>query len=290
MRSIWFRWLRWCGLALVALVAAGPTVGSELADLRVSFPRIEPYRGGPTAPLAREFSIPGPGTLTVNVTMAPWYRVGDPLRFRSLVPVDGRDEAAWASHVPGADRVASTSTPERWVDGGDLNIVTRYRVNKARPRLEVGLFPSAVRFGDGSMLQLANSVQVTITWLPDAPAAGAAPAQAGSNGAAVGPVPGTCEARAGSKVWPCRFSLVRRGSDGSFEGLIEWLSLGSVHRVRGTLAGSQMRFSEVEVVRPGGAHIGVDYSMTVSGGAADGTWVDRSDGSTGQMRLPWPER
>lgn len=300
---------------LLGLAAAGPALADDLVDLRASFVRIEPYTRPPSPPVTREFSVPGPGTLKLSTTISPWFRVGEPVRFRSLVPVDGRDEAAWASRLPGAERLSSISTPERWVDGGDLTLLSEYRVRKALPRLELGLFPSAARYGDGSMLQLANAVRVTIVWIPEG-APGTRPGGPGTPpgtpptagtgtgeppGPAAGPVtpgPGTgggagmpvnCEARDGGRVWPCHFRITQHdAATGQFEAQLEWPSLGSVHRVRGTLHGSQLRFTEVEAIRAGGAHLNVDYTMTVGGGRAEGRYLDRTDGGSGTMTIPWP--
>jgi hypothetical protein len=153
--------------AASSLLLASAAVADDLVDLRASFARIPPYTQPASPPVTRAFSIPGPGTLRMVTTLSPWYRVGEPVRFRSQIPVDGQDEGAWAGRFPGVERVSTVSTPERWVDGAALTIVNEYRAGVARPSLELGLFPSAVRYGDGSMEQLENSVQVTISWVPD---------------------------------------------------------------------------------------------------------------------------
>ena len=158
------------GLLCLAFAGCRPR-GVDPIDLRASFKRIEPYTEAASPPVVKEFSLPGPGKLQIRMTLSPWYRAGEPVRFRSGVPVDGRDEGAWTTHVPGVAPLSSVSTPERWVDGEPLTIVSDYRVPKARPNLQLGLFPSAVRFGDGSMLQLANSVAVTLTFTPEGAAA-----------------------------------------------------------------------------------------------------------------------
>ena len=303
-------------LALCSLIVAWPCAAAEgLVDLRATFPAIAPYTRPPSPPAVREFSIPGPGQLRVVVTLVPWYRSTVVTQWRSLVPVDGRDEMAWTGHIPGADRISSTSTPERWVDGADLTIVTTYRVPKARLRLEAGLFPPTVRHGDGSVQQLQSSMSMRIDWTPDgSPAANAGGNDAGRAGAVTGgagvagPVGGTgtgsggasagptgtasatvdCEARDGGRTWPCRFRLVRVDAGGTLEGVLEWPSLGSVHRVRGSVKGNQVRFTEVEALTAGRAHLNVDYTMTIAGGRADGRYVDRGDGSGGQMTMAWP--
>lgn len=170
----------WAGaaLCLLAVVPMPNARAQELLDLRATFPRIEPYTARPSAPVSKEFSIAGPGTLEVTTTFAPWFRSTSSVMFRALVPIDGRDEGAWVEHIPGAESLGFTSTPERWVDGSGLTIVSRHRVSKARPKLEAGLFPSVVRYGDGSFLQLSNAVQVTVRWLPEAKGAGPVTAEA----------------------------------------------------------------------------------------------------------------
>jgi hypothetical protein len=58
--------------------------------------------------------------------------------------------------------------------------------------------------------------------------------------------------------------------------------------VRGTLQGNQLRFTEVEAMRAGGAHLNVDYTMTIGTGRAEGRYVDRNDGGSGTMTIAWP--
>ncbi len=166
-------------IAAPLLLSGTIALSDDVLDLRASFKYIAPYTSLPSQPVARGFSIPGPGTIRMTTTLSPWFRSSEPVLFRSLVPVDGRDEGAWTGHVPGVERVSSTSTPERWVDGADLTIVTEYRARKARPSLEVGLFPSTTRYGDGSVEQHANAVQVTIEWRPDASTSAAGEGLAG---------------------------------------------------------------------------------------------------------------
>lgn len=155
----------------LAVCFSSSAKADTLVDVRASFRAIEPYTAPPSPPVAKEFSVPGPGTLRVTTILSPWFRSSTPVQFRSIPPIDGRDEGAWAVRFPGAEAISATSDPERWVDGSGLTLVTEYRVTKALPRLQVGLFPSTVRFGDGSVQQLANSVQVIIVFIPAAGAA-----------------------------------------------------------------------------------------------------------------------
>lgn len=165
------------GLLALALLLSGSTAAADdLLDLRASFAHIPPYTQPASDPVRREFAVPGPGTLRMTTTVSPWYRVGEPVRFRSRVGADGRDEGVWTGGLNGLERLSLVSTPERWVDGAALTIVSEYRARSALQGLEVGLFPSVVRSGDGSLEQLANSVQVTITWTGEAQAPAAADA------------------------------------------------------------------------------------------------------------------
>jgi len=68
---------------------------------------------------------------------------------------------------------------------------------------------------------------------------------------------------------------------GALVGQITWPSLSSVHRVRGTLTGNKLTFTEVEAIRPGGAHLNVAYTFTLGKNSATGTWVDNGDKSRG---------
>jgi hypothetical protein len=75
---------------------------------------------------------------------------------------------------------------------------------------------------------------------------------------------------------------------GAIVGEITWPSLSSVHRVRGKLAGSSLTFTEVEAIRPGGAHLNVAYTFTLSQSSATGTWVDHGDKSHGGAKILGP--
>ena len=269
------------GIAMLLTLSASQVWADSLVDLRHGFPSIQPYTKPPSQPVSRQFSIPGPGTLQVTTVFSPWFRSSEQVQFRSTEPVDGRDEAAWSGHIPGVDKISSSSTPERWVDSAMLSIVSNYRVRKPRPGLQVALFPSTVRFGDGSILQLANSVQVIIVFTPTEPQV-ASKHGAGLLGGAVLP----CEARDGGKSWPCTLQITSydKGT-GAIDGRIDWNSLGSVHRIRGTLNGNHLTFTEVESLKAGRARLNVDYIMTLSASVGVGRYFDRGDGSSGQMQI-----
>lgn len=157
--------------ALLALTAVTANAQATV-DMRQSFPHIPQYTNIPlTAPSIRDFAIPGPGVLHIQLILSPYYRSMEPLRFRSKVPVDGVDMSEFKSRIPGAGpSIGSTSVPEVWVDGSPLEINSKVRFTKARPSLQVGLFPSVAYYGGGSREQLNNSVQVKLWFEPERPA------------------------------------------------------------------------------------------------------------------------
>ena len=158
----------WISAFVAFWVSAACAFGAQATvDLRHSFPHIAPYTKPPSPPATADFSVPGPGLLHIRLVLSPYFRSMEPLRFRSKVSVDGADESVFRPRVPGSIAVDSKSTPERWVDGAGLEIRSTVRFMKARPSMQVGLFPSVVRHGDGSSEQLANSVQVQIWFEPD---------------------------------------------------------------------------------------------------------------------------
>lgn len=87
-----------------------------------------------------------------------------------------------------------------------------------------------------------------------------------------------CSAQAGGKNYPCTVRITSfNRSSGAIVGELTWTTLSSVHRIRGKLAGNSLSFTETEAIRAGGAHLNVDYTLTISGNAVSGSWVDRSD-------------
>ena len=77
-------------------------------------------------------------------------------------------------------------------------------------------------------------------------------------------------------------------STGVVVGEITWPSLSSVHRIRGRLAGTSLTFTEIEAIRPGGAHLNVAYTFTLSQSSATGTWIDNGDKSHGGAKFSAP--
>ena len=94
-----------------------------------------------------------------------------------------------------------------------------------------------------------------------------------------------CSQGLGSREWPFKIQITSLERDGSLTGELTWLTLSSVHRIRGTLIGGALEFVEVEAIRRGGAHLNVAYTLTVTQAGATGSWVDRGDGSKGTVRI-----
>jgi hypothetical protein len=94
--------------------------------------------------------------------------------------------------------------------------------------------------------------------------------------------------RAGRK-WPFQFKITSYDpATDAIEGELNWVSIGSINRIRGKLAGTTLTFTEVEAIRPGAAHLNVSYTLTVSQGSAAGTYLDHSDNSSGEARISAP--
>ncbi len=74
-------------------------------------------------------------------------------------------------------------------------------------------------------------------------------------------------------------------STGAIVGEITWPSLSSVHRIRGSLAGTSLTFTETEAIRAGGAHLNCAYTFTLGSTSATGTWVDNGDKSRGGAKF-----
>ncbi|MCX6564842.1 MAG: hypothetical protein NTW38_00190 [Candidatus Aminicenantes bacterium] len=77
-------------------------------------------------------------------------------------------------------------------------------------------------------------------------------------------------------------------STGAIVGEITWPSLSSVHRIRGSLAGTSLTFTETEAIRAGGAHLNVAYTFTLGSTSATGTWIDNGDKSHGGAKFSAP--
>lgn len=76
-----------------------------------------------------------------------------------------------------------------------------------------------------------------------------------------------------SKKWPFNLRLNSLDqSTGGVIGEIHWTSLGSVHKIAGTLTGNRLRFKETEYVKRGGADLNCTYDLSLSGNRMQGRW------------------
>ena len=148
-------------LALVGLAA--PAFADAVLDLRATFPEVNPYSGPMSPAVTEAFEFPGQGSFRITVTYSPWSRLTNEIfKWRSTVPIDGRDYGAWVDFVPGATAVSSRGDPEPRVDGGGLVVVYEITVRQAQPGMQAAIFPPVVRFGDGSFHQLPASASVVV--------------------------------------------------------------------------------------------------------------------------------
>jgi hypothetical protein len=156
-------------LSLVGVVGiVSPAFAGSTLDLRANFPEIKPYSGPASQAVTRSFSFPGRGRYRLTVTYGPWYRnTNEMIRWRSTVPIDGRDYGGWVEYIPGATLVGSSGVPDPRVDGAKLVVVYEFTVRQAQPGMQAGIFPPIARFGDGSMHQLPASASVVIEELAE---------------------------------------------------------------------------------------------------------------------------
>ena len=98
----------------------------------------------------------------------------------------------------------------------------------------------------------------------------------------------SCQARDGrdGRLWPCKIQITSHdASTGAIAGELTWPTLSSVHRIQGKLSGNSLTFTETQAIRKGSAHLNVAYTMTVSPGAATGSYLDHGDNSRGGMTI-----
>lgn len=76
-----------------------------------------------------------------------------------------------------------------------------------------------------------------------------------------------------SKMWPfnLRLNYINQ-STGEVVGEIHWTSLGSVHKIVGTLSGNRLRFTETEYIQRGGADLNCTYDLNLSSNKMEGRW------------------
>lgn len=89
--------------------------------------------------------------------------------------------------------------------------------------------------------------------------------------------------------WPFQLKITSYDpSTGAIVGQITWTSLASVHRVKGSLTGMRLGFTETEAIRAGSAHLNVAYTFTLAAATASGSWVDNGDKSHGSAKILAP--
>lgn len=87
--------------------------------------------------------MPGPGRLRAHQIESPWYRSTGGVAFRS-------PGGTWGA-FPKAQYVGSRFHPEPLLDGTVAESWWEYRISEEVREIEVGLVPSVVCRGDGSI-------------------------------------------------------------------------------------------------------------------------------------------
>lgn len=84
----------------------------------------------------------------------------------------------------------------------------------------------------------------------------------------------TGSASDGTDRWPFRISEVTLLNGTNFEAVVEWITLGSSHRIKGDYSQERLFFKETEIVRPGSNHVlGCEYTLASSqNGSLSGTF------------------
>jgi hypothetical protein len=87
-----------------------------------------------------------------------------------------------------------------------------------------------------------------------------------------------------SKKWPFNLRLnYLNQSTGEVIGEIHWTSLGSVHKIVGTLYGNRLRFKETEYIKRGGADLNCTYDLSLSGKRMQGRWWNEGNKPGGSV-------
>ncbi|MFN8612589.1 MAG: hypothetical protein U0931_33925 [Vulcanimicrobiota bacterium] len=237
-------------------------------DLRASFPEVKQYTSGPSAPVTRRFSLPKPGLVRVRVVESPWYRCSDSVLYNA--PLAGQNKRGAWGRFPGAENLGTRFHPERAVEGSGLESVSEYRIRRPLEDIEVGIFPSVVRFGDGSLQQLANSVELQIEFEPDRVA-----------GLPSGQTWEVSEIMSGQR-WQATWSVLEDGR--SFDGRWTHLPGGETGTLSNFCRITRLQGDQIEIQRPG---LGT-YSGTLS---ADRRHISGSaswSGARWEVSLPVP--
>ncbi|MBS2037302.1 hypothetical protein JST97_20105 [bacterium] len=249
-------------LLVSSLAQAQPGV-----DLRATFPAIKAYTSGPSAPVTKRFEV-RPGLVRVRVIECPWYRCSDSVQFNA--PVAGQSQRGAWGRFPGAEYLGTRFQPERAVEGANLESVSEYRVRQPLHDIEVGIFPSVVRFGDGSLQQLANSVELQIEFEPDK--------------AAALPSGQTWEVseEMGNQRWQARWSVLADGR--SFDGTWTHFPGGESGTLSNFCHITLLQGQQIEINRPG---LGT-YRGTLSSDRRHISGTASWSGARWEVSLPTP--
>ena len=94
----------------------------------------------------------------------------------------------------------------------------------------------------------------------------------------------------GKEKWPFRVADVRLVEGTKFEGVVEWTTLDSTHRIRGDYSDQRLFFKEIEFVRKGNNHVlGCEYTLTSFRSDGISGTFDNCDGnfSGGTVVVTW---
>jgi len=89
-----------------------------------------------------------------------------------------------------------------------------------------------------------------------------------------------------NRTWPLTIRITKYDAPtGAIEGELAWSTLQSVNRIRGSLSGRTLEFTETEAIKAGNAHLNVSYKLTFSDDGASGAYTDQGDNSQGSIKL-----
>ncbi len=187
-----------------------------------------------------------------------------------------RGQLAWPS-------LASAHILDARLEGGRLSFVEKEAAEKGKARLGVQY--------EGRI----SADRVEGTWSDPAGNRGTFYIELSEGGGdlrAIGvlsrrPFTGEAKSSRSGKAWP--FTLALDGERATelfdYEGTLEWPTLGSLHRVRGTYKYGRLEFKEVDAVRKGKARLGVSYTLWRDGNGLTGTYRDPK-GDRGSVSIP----
>lgn len=156
------------------------------------------------------------------------------------------------------------------MEGANLESISEYRVRQPLNDIEVGIFPSVLRFGDGSLQQLANSVEVQIEFVPDR----AASLPSGQSW--------EVSEEMGNQRWQARWSVL--GDGRTFDGSWTLFPGGESGTLSNFCQITRLQGNQIEIDRPG---LGT-YRGTVSGDRRHISGTASWSGARWEVSLPAP--